>query len=376
MPRSGPGVYTLPATYEATTGLTATATQHNDPLEDLEADANTPRPIVAGGTGVDSAVEAIDAFSTKGSNIASATTTNLAAATGDFVHITGTVTITGLGTATAGVERDVVFDAALVLTHNATTLILPGGANITTQAGDTARFRSEGSGNWRVISYSRFNSQSRTKLTSFTSTGTFTPDAKMIDCIAEAWGGGGAGGGGPGTAAAQFGVGSGGNAGAYARVRLTKTQIGASQAVTIGAGGTGSAGSAGGAGGATTLGSLLSANGGVGGTIRGPIANTSTAISNASTALVQSATGDVVGWSAPGFPGFLLPTDLANGGNGGSTVFGGAGIGATGSAAGGSAKANSGGGGGGGATGASSGSTNGGNGGTGLMIITEFFDIA
>lgn len=51
MSRNGSGVYSLPAGYEAVTGETATATQHNTPLEDLETDANTARPIVAGGTG-------------------------------------------------------------------------------------------------------------------------------------------------------------------------------------------------------------------------------------------------------------------------------------------------------------------------------------
>lgn len=99
-------------------------------------------------------VGTLDAISVKGSNIASATTTNIAGATGDFVDITGTTTITGLGTAAAGVERTVHFTGALTLTHNATSLILPGGANIVTVAGDIAVFRSLGSGNWRCIDYS------------------------------------------------------------------------------------------------------------------------------------------------------------------------------------------------------------------------------
>jgi hypothetical protein len=79
----------------------------------------------------------------------------LGAATGNTVHITGTTTITSFGTAAAGVERKVVFDGALTLTHNATSLILPTGANITTAAGDAAVFVSEGSGNWRCHAYNR-----------------------------------------------------------------------------------------------------------------------------------------------------------------------------------------------------------------------------
>jgi hypothetical protein len=91
----------------------------------------------------------------KGADIASATTTNIGAATGNYVNVTGTTTITGLGTVQAGTERTVTFTGALTLTHNATSLILPGGANILTAAGDSALFRSLGSGNWKCITYTR-----------------------------------------------------------------------------------------------------------------------------------------------------------------------------------------------------------------------------
>lgn len=85
--------------------------------------------------------------------IASATTTDLSTVTSIEVSVTGTTTITGLGTATAGTMRNVSFAGALTLTHNATSLILPTGANITTAAGDYAYFLSLGSGNWRCLSY-------------------------------------------------------------------------------------------------------------------------------------------------------------------------------------------------------------------------------
>lgn len=93
----------------------------------------------------------------KGSDIASATTTDIGAATGNYVDVTGTTTITGLGTIQAGVIRIVRFTGALTLTHNATSLILPGGANITTVAGDVAVFVSLGSGNWRCVSYTKID---------------------------------------------------------------------------------------------------------------------------------------------------------------------------------------------------------------------------
>lgn len=91
----------------------------------------------------------------KFADIASAATTDIGAAAGNFGHITGTTTITALGTAQAGTRRKTVFDGILTLTHNATSMILITGANITTAAGDVAEWESEGSGNWRMTDYSR-----------------------------------------------------------------------------------------------------------------------------------------------------------------------------------------------------------------------------
>lgn len=91
----------------------------------------------------------------KGSDIASATTTDIGAATGNFVDVTGTTTITGLGTVQAGSIRFVRFTGILTLTHNGTSLILPTTANITTAANDRAIFSSLGSGNWICLSYQR-----------------------------------------------------------------------------------------------------------------------------------------------------------------------------------------------------------------------------
>lgn len=89
------------------------------------------------------------------SDIASATTTNLATATGNKVHITGVTTITWFGTMQAWTVMYLTFDWILTLTHNATSLILPTGANIATTAWDNAIMISEWGGNWRCISYLR-----------------------------------------------------------------------------------------------------------------------------------------------------------------------------------------------------------------------------
>jgi len=94
----------------------------------------------------------------KGADIASAATINLTTATGNLVHVTGTTTITAI-TIPNGAEREIVFDGTLTLTHNATTLILPTGTNITTAAGDCATVRGDGSGNARVVKYERASGQ-------------------------------------------------------------------------------------------------------------------------------------------------------------------------------------------------------------------------
>lgn len=85
---------------------------------------------------------------------------NIGAASTNFVRITGTTTITSFGTVAAGVWRFVRFAAALTLTHNATSLILPGAADIATAANDTMLVVSLGSGNWLVLFYQKATGQS------------------------------------------------------------------------------------------------------------------------------------------------------------------------------------------------------------------------
>lgn len=87
--------------------------------------------------------------------IASASTTDLGTKAAQYLQITGTTTITAFGTVKAGIVKIVEFAGTLTLTHNGTSLILPGAANITTAAGDTAVMVSEGSGNWRCAHYQR-----------------------------------------------------------------------------------------------------------------------------------------------------------------------------------------------------------------------------
>lgn len=86
-----------------------------------------------------------------GASIASAATINLTTATGNYVHVIGSVGITAI-TIPAGAERTVVFDGAPLLTNSA-NLLLPGRANIQAAAGDVMKVRGEAGGVANVISY-------------------------------------------------------------------------------------------------------------------------------------------------------------------------------------------------------------------------------
>lgn len=126
----------------------------------------------------------------KGTDIASASSIDIGAGTGNMIDITGTTTITALGTVQAGTRRILRFTGALTLTHNATSLILPTGANITTVAGDTATMVSLGSGNWVCTSYQRKDGSALaggssvvTLLKAGTGSGTSTT-AENVDTIA------------------------------------------------------------------------------------------------------------------------------------------------------------------------------------------------
>ncbi len=88
-------------------------------------------------------------------SLASSTNPALGATASNNVTITGTTTIAGFDNVADGITRVVKFSGILQLTYNATSLILPTSANITTSAGDIAVFRSLGSGNWECIDYTR-----------------------------------------------------------------------------------------------------------------------------------------------------------------------------------------------------------------------------
>lgn len=89
-------------------------------------------------------------------SLASAGTTSLCSVPQAQGTVSGTTTITALGTGcSAGQVKIVYFSGALTLTYNATSLITPTAANIVTVAGDQAILVSLGGSNWRVVDYSR-----------------------------------------------------------------------------------------------------------------------------------------------------------------------------------------------------------------------------
>lgn len=117
-----------------------------------------------------------------GADIASATALPVNVA-GQFHDVTGTTAITSFAATSGDTSKLKVlqFDGALTLTHHATDLILPGGANITTAAGDIGVFYEYASGDWRCVSYQRANisPSERTRM----ATGTYTGDGTTSQAI-------------------------------------------------------------------------------------------------------------------------------------------------------------------------------------------------
>jgi len=155
----------------------------------------------------------------------------------------------------------------------------------------------------------------------FTSSGTYTPTAGMKFCIVEALGGGAAGG---GTAGAGNHGAGGGGAGGYCRKVISAADIGASQVVTIGAGGVGVVNTTGGNGGNTTFGAILTANRGLGG-----LPSTSSGVGARGGDGGTATGGDVNVTGQLGDNGFAATgaSTPYMGGNGANTMYGSGGFG-------------------------------------------------
>jgi hypothetical protein len=88
--------------------------------------------------------------------LASAGTVDLGSVPQAGVAISGTNAISSFGTSAAvGTIKFLTFSGASSLVYNATSMILPGAANISVAANDTAIVQYLGSGNWIVLVYQR-----------------------------------------------------------------------------------------------------------------------------------------------------------------------------------------------------------------------------
>lgn len=204
----------------------------------------------------------------------------------------------------------------------------------------------------------------------FTSNGTYTPTSGMVYCEVICVGSGAGGGGTTATGAGQYSAGGGGGGGEYAVGVFSATTIGASQSVTVGAGGTGVSGASGNDGNTSSLGSLISASGGSKG-ILGPAAATSVAGGGAGG---NAGTGG--SYRCNGYRGTqgygIFAAGYLQGGTGGNSQLGAAGTARINSTNAGVNAANYGAGGGGGVITASTAANAGGNGSDGIVIITEY----
>lgn len=91
-------------------------------------------------------------------DVATATTANIGAAAGNLVRLTGTTQVDSFGSVAAingWPVRLVRCAGAFQLTYNATSMILPGAANITTAANDWFIAVPLGSSNWEVAFFQR-----------------------------------------------------------------------------------------------------------------------------------------------------------------------------------------------------------------------------
>ena len=155
-----------------------------------------------------------------------------------------------------------------------------------------------------------------------TASATYTRPAGLKFLEVTCYGAGGAGGGTGVTGAGAYAGASGGNGGAKSWSLLTATEVGASQAMTIGGGGAGVLGGNGGNGGTTSFGTLVSATGGAGG--NAAFASAGHQLITAPATIVSTA-GQIRGATQLGSRGQTTAGGFVYSGEGGATDLGGGG---------------------------------------------------
>lgn len=132
-------------------------------LGDTDAISNTAsvtQQLTGTSTSVYATPDSVAALWQRGTDIASASTLSLPSTGGHHFNVTGTTGVTSISSAQGGRTVRFKFASSLTITHDGTSLILPGGVSITTRAGDIAEFTNEAAAdasgsNWRLTDYFR-----------------------------------------------------------------------------------------------------------------------------------------------------------------------------------------------------------------------------
>lgn len=320
------------------TGLTTYAT--GDTL--YASAANTLSKLAAGSNGqVLTLAAGIPSWATPttGTVTSVSGTTNRITSTGGATPVidisasyVGQSSITTLGTITTGVWQGTKvaegFGGTNQSTYTTGDMLYASAANTLSKLaiGSTAQILTVAGGipSWATSIYF-----SQVVVQIFTASGTYTPTAGMKFCTVELVAGGGGSGGIAATTGGTNCAASGGGGGAqYTRKTVTAATVGASQSITIGAGGTAgtNAPGNGAAGGITVFGALFQATGGSGGALMNATTTGNSVLGGAGSA--AGGAGDFNSGGNPGDAGLAIftagPTVIS--GKGGSSIFGGGGI--------------------------------------------------
>jgi hypothetical protein len=443
MPRDGSGVYSIPTGTHGVPDTTISSARYNAYVDDVAQDLNTPRPIVAGGTG---ATNATDALNNLGGELAEQVITNYDSdpfQAGSFYSATTATNPPVAGHGFAGICYQSDADNMVIEARDQNDTLVPGRVYIrqmqaavwgpwspsssgSISVSDTAPANvPDGSLWWESDTgnlYILYNDGTSTQwvlavpspgltfvqkagdtmggpltlagpptaalhaatkqyvdssaapsvhavyVTTFTASGTYTPNPNLIYATVEAIGGGGAGGSVTAGSASASAGGTGGGAGGF--VRQT-TKFTGPQTVSIGAAGAAAAAgaNAGGSGGTTSFGTLT-ATGGAG----GPGGTATAGGAGKGAAGGQGSGGDLNVRGEPGGGTLIINTSFGvQGGAGGSGPYGGGGPSQSSGA--GNAAQGFGAGGGGAAAFTTSGPFAGGAGAPGAVIITEYCSV-
>jgi hypothetical protein len=133
--------------------------------------SNSPTSATTIGTGLAPNLQQIQAtirneLGTRSTAVTAAATTDIGAKDEGTVLVSNavsTIAISSFGTVSAGIKKLVTFtvtSGSLSITHNATSMILPGAANITVTTGASLYAESLGSGNWKIHWYTNADGSS------------------------------------------------------------------------------------------------------------------------------------------------------------------------------------------------------------------------